>query len=127
MLKKSVTYTDFDGKKRTETLYFNLTEPELVRLDVMYEGGLEKFIKNFDPEKRPDEVLELFERIIRASYGEKSEDARFFLKDPKAVELFMQSAAYGALFMELIQDADNAAAFVNGLISQTAIAKKKPQ
>jgi hypothetical protein len=124
MIKKRVTYTDFDGEERIDTLYFNLTEPELVRLDVKYEGGLETLVNNLDPEARPDEVLELFETVIRTSYGEKSEDARYFIKDEKATEMFMQSAIYSALFMELIQDADGAAAFVNGLISQTAIAKK---
>ena len=127
MLKKTVIYKDFDGKKRSEQLYFNLTEPEIVRLDVTYKGGLETFIKQLDPEGRPDEVLELFERVIRTSYGEKSEYGRFFFKDPQAVSLFMQSAAYSALFMELIQDGDAAADFVNGLLTQTAISKKKVQ
>jgi hypothetical protein len=125
VLKKSITYKDFDGKKRSEELYFNLTEPELVRLDVAYKGGLEKHVKQLDPEERPNEVLELFETVIRTSYGEKSEDGRFFVKDPNAVSLFMQSAAYSALFMELIQDADKAAAFVNGLVTQTAYTSKK--
>lgn len=125
MIKKKVTYTDYDGKERTETLYFNLTEPEMVRLDVKYEGGLETVIQNLDPEARPAEVLELFETVIRTSYGEKSEDARYFVKDEKATDLFMQSGAYSALFMELIQDADAAAAFVNGLISSTAMARVK--
>ena len=125
MLKKTVIYKDFDGKKRSEELYFNLTEPEIVRLDVTYKGGLEAFIKQLDPENRPDEVLELFETVIRTSFGAKSEDGRFFVKDPEAISLFMQSAAYSALFMELIQDADSAANFISGLITQTAITSKK--
>lgn len=125
MLKKTVIYKDFDGKKRSDELYFNLTEPEIVRLDVTYKGGLEKFVKQLDPEERPHEVLELFERVIRTSYGEKSEDGRYFLKDPEAVAMFMQSASYSALFMELIQDADTAAGFVNGLITQTVYPSKK--
>ncbi len=125
MLKKKITYNDFDGKKRSEELYFNLTEAEVVRLDVSYKGGLEKFIEQLDPEARPDEVLELFETVIRSSYGEKSEDGRFFVKDRAAVDLFMQSAAYSALFVELIKDSDAAAVFVNGLMSQTAYTSKK--
>jgi len=124
MLKKKVTYTDFDGLERSEQLYFNLSEPEIVRLDVTYKGGLEKFINQLDPEERPDEVLDLFETVIRTSYGEKSEDGRFFVKDPEAVAMFMQSAAYSALFMELIQDADSAATFVNGLVPQRPSSKK---
>ena len=124
MLKKKIVFVDFDGKKRSDLLYFNLTEPELVRLDVSYKGGLEKFVKQLDPEERPEEVLELFETVIRTSYGEKSEDGRYFLKDPDTTTMFMQSAAYSALFMDLIQDGEVAAAFVNGLITQTAVQSK---
>ncbi len=103
-----------------ETVYFNLTEPEVVRLDVKFEGGLEKFITNLDPEARPEDVLNLFERLIKAAYGEKSEDGRHFLKSPETANLFFQSAAYAALFVELIQDADKAAGFFNGLLSSTS-------
>lgn len=124
MLKRKISYVDFDGRKRSEELYFNLTEPEIVRLDVSYKGGLEKFIGQLDPEERPEEVLDLFETVIRTSYGEKSEDGRFFLKEKDTVARFMQSAAYSALFMELIQDAETAASFVGGLVPQTPRSKK---
>ncbi|MCK5604780.1 hypothetical protein KAR91_23020 [Candidatus Pacearchaeota archaeon] len=123
MLKKTIKYVNFDGKEDQETLYFNLTEPEVVRLDVQFVGGLEKFIKNLDPEVRPEDVLNLFEKLIKAAYGEKSDDGRHFTKDPETANLFFQSAAYSALFVELIQDADKAAAFFNGLLSSTSPAK----
>ena len=125
MLKKTVKYVNFDGKEDQEELYFNLTEPEVVRLDVQFVGGLEKFINNLDPEARPEDVLSLFEKLIKASYGEKSEDGRHFIKDSEMASLFFQSAAYAALFVELIQDADKAAAFFNGLMSSTSPTKPK--
>ncbi len=123
MLKKTVKYVNFDGKEEEEAFYFNLTEPEVVRLDVKFKGGLETFISNLDPESRPEDVLDLFERLIKASYGEKSEDGRHFRKSPETADLFYQSAAYAALFVELIQDADKAAAFFNGLLSSTTPTK----
>jgi len=121
MLKKEVKYVDFDGKEREDTLYFNLTEPEVVRLDVEFEGGLEEYINNLDEEVNPKDILTLFEQVIRASYGEKSDDGRYFVKEPKSVDLFYQSAAYSALFVELVQDADKAADFFNALLSKTTI------
>jgi len=126
VLKKTVKYVNFDGKEDQEVLYFNLTEPEVVRLDVQFEGGLETFINKLDPELKPQDVLDLFEKLIKASYGEKSADGRHFRKSPETAQLFYQSAAYSALFVELIQDADKAAAFFNGLLSSTAPAKPKP-
>ena len=120
MLKKVVEFTDFNGEQGSDTLYFNLTEAEIIRLDANYVGGLAGVTKVLDPKENPQQVLDLFEDVIRASYGEKSKDGRHFMKDPIAVQTFFHSAAYSALFMELIQDADAAAAFVNGIMISTA-------
>ena len=121
MLKKQIKYIDFDGNEQEEALYFNLTEPEVVRLDVEFPGGLEEYINQLDEKVNPKDILSLFEKVLRAAYGEKSEDGRYFVKEPKAVDLFYQSAAYSALFVELVQDADKAAMFFNGLLSKTTV------
>ena len=121
MLKKVIKYVDFDGKEQEETLYFNLTEPEVVRLDVQFPGGLEEYINNLDEKVNPQDILTLFEKVLRASYGEKSDDGRYFVKDSESVDLFYYSAAYGALFVELVQDADTAADFFNALLSKTTV------
>lgn len=123
MLRKEVEYVDFNGKQQKEVLYFNLTEPEVVRLDVKFPGGLEKYVEALDPEENPQKVLDLFEEVIKASYGEKSEDGKYFVKDEERVSLFFGSAAYSSLFMELIQDADTAAAFFNALLTKTTVDK----
>ena len=124
MLKKKVKYVDFDGEKREDTLYFNLTEPEVVRLDVQFPGGLEEYINNLDEKTNPQDILSLFEKVLRASYGVKSEDGRYFVKEEKDVDLFYQSAAYSALFVELVQDADKAASFFNGLLTTTTVVEE---
>lgn len=120
MLKKVVHFTNFDGEQDKATLYFNLTEAELVRLDTRYFGGLEAVIDNLDPENNPQQVMDLFEDVIKASYGERSEDGRYFIKDPNKAQMFLHSAAFSSLFLELIRDADAAAAFIKGILSTTA-------
>jgi hypothetical protein len=125
MLKKVVEFTDFNGEPASETLYFNLTEAEIIRLDANYPGGLKGVTTVLDPQNNPQQVLDLFEDVIRASYGEKSSDGRHFVKDPNAVQNFLHSAAYSALFMELIQDGESAAAFVNGIMISTVPEKKE--
>jgi hypothetical protein len=129
MLKKAIKYIDFDGNTREDTLYFNLTEPEVVRLDVKFPGGLEEYINNLDEKVNPQDILNLFEDVIRASYGEKSDDGRYFVKDPELVDLFYQSAAYSSLFVELVTNADKAATFFNALLSKTTIdeVKERPR
>ena len=120
MIKKEIHFTDFDGNNQVEEAYFNLTEPEIVRLDAKFVGGLDAFTKNIDPVNRPEEVVDLFEQIVAKSYGVKSEDGRRFVKDPVVVGQFLDSAAYSALFMELLGDAEAAAAFMEGVLTITA-------
>lgn len=117
MLKRDVTYVDFNGMERTDTLYFNLNEPEIVRLEVQFDGGLEEFIRNFDPQDRPDEVLYLYETVLLNAYGEKSSDGRFFEKSEELKNRFRNSAAYAALFMELLLDQDAAEEFMSAVIT----------
>ena len=40
MLKKTITYTDYNGHQRTEDFYFNLNKAELVELELSASGGL---------------------------------------------------------------------------------------
>lgn len=127
MLRKTVQYVDFNGDQQTEVVYFNLTAAELVRLNASVPGGIEEFVANIDAQNSPQEVLDLFERILKASYGVKSEDGRHFLKDEAETAKFVQSAVYDSIFMELISDADLAAAFFNDLVSVAAVHLKNKQ
>ena len=40
MLKKTITYTDYNGNSRTEDFSFNLNEAELAEMVVSVDGGL---------------------------------------------------------------------------------------
>lgn len=121
MLMKTVEYMDFDGNPRKEKLYFNLSEAEIVRLDAEFEGGLENHVEKIVEEENPSDILQLFERVLRLSYGEKSEDGRHFMKNQEMQDMFVQSAIYNSLFMSLVTDVDEATAFINALLTRTTV------
>ena len=125
MLKKTIKFIDFNGKEQKTVVYFNLIESEIVRLDVEFEGGLETYINNLNSEVRPQDILNLFERVILLAYGEKSEDGLHFLKSEEQAALFKQSAAYNSLFVSIVQDADAATDFFNRLLSSTIVETPK--
>lgn len=116
MLKKSITYTDYDGNERTEDFYFNLSEVELTKMEFATSGGLENSINKIVDSKDVDAMLKMIEKLILASYGEKSEDGRRFNKSSDISEGFMQTEAYNKLFMELIRDENSARNFVRGIL-----------
>lgn len=115
MLKREVTYEDYNGNKVTETFYFNLSKAELIELEVDYEGGFSDTIQKIVEAENVKEIIAIFKRILLMSYGKKSDDGKRFIKTDQLREEFSQSAAYSTLFMELALNADAAAAFINGL------------
>lgn len=39
MLKKEITYKDYNGTERTESFYFNLSQAELMEMEMSTSGG----------------------------------------------------------------------------------------
>lgn len=118
MLKKTITYTDYDGNERTEDLYFNLSKAELMELEMSVDGGwAERMQKIVDAKDLPT-LSRIFKDIILKSYGEKSADGRRFIKSERLSEAFAQTEAYSELFMELISKEGAAAEFMSKVIPQ---------
>lgn len=115
MLKKTITYSDYDGNQRTEDFYFNLTKAECAEMELSADGGLDKMIRKIVATKDSKRVVEIFKDLILRSYGEKSPDGKRFIKNQEVRDSFAQTEAYSDLFMELATDADAAANFVNGI------------
>ena len=115
MLKKTITYTDYDGNERTEDFYFNLTKAEVLELEMSQNGGLAKLLQKIVAEEDTKRIIELFKEIILKSYGEKSLDGKRFVKSEDLRNSFTQTEAYSELFMELATNAESATAFVNGI------------
>ena len=115
MLKKTITYEDYNGVERTEDFYFNLTKAELTEMELSTEGGLEAMIKRIVAEKNVPAIIKIFKELVLKAYGEKSPDGRRFIKNDEVRDAFAQTEAYSEIFMELATDADAAAAFVNGI------------
>lgn len=118
MLKKTITYTDFDGNERTEDHYFNLTEAEIQESNLRTPGGIEAKLKKIVQAKDPNELVSYFKSFILDAYGVKSEDGRRFIKSDELKTEFSQTGAYNKLFMELTTNTDAAIAFVQGVIPQ---------
>lgn len=121
MLKKTITYTDYEGEQRTEDFYFNLSRAELVEMEMGTTGGLTKFIQRIIDAKDTKEIIAIFKELILKAYGEKSPDGRRFVKSKELSEGFAQTEAYSDLFMELSSNDESAVAFFNGIIPQGVV------
>lgn len=116
MLKKTITYTDYNGVERTEDFYFNLTKAEIMQMEMSINGGLTEMIQKIVAEKNAPAILEIFQDLVLRAYGQKSLDGRRFMKSEELKNEFKETEAYSMIFMELATDADAAAKFVNGIV-----------
>ncbi len=116
MLKKRITYTDYNNVKREEDFYFNLTKAEIMEMEMSTSGGLTELINRVVETQDAPSIIKIFKEIIMKAYGEKSVDGKRFVKSKELSDAFSQTPAYSELFMELASNADAASAFVNGII-----------
>ena len=119
MLAKTITYTDYNGVERTETFYFNLSQAELIDMqlggkDGLYSNKLQKMIDNHDAAATVGTINEL----VLKSYGEKTDDGKRFIKSPEISEAFMQTEAYSQLITELLSDDAKSSEFILGIMPQ---------
>lgn len=126
MLKKTITYTDYNGVERTEDFYFNLSKAEIMEMELGVSGGYAEMLKSIVNANDAPTLIKIFKDLVLRAYGEKSADGKRFVKSDAISEAFSQTEAYSILFMELATNADEAAKFVNGIVpsdlSQKALA-----
>lgn len=119
MLKRTITYKDWNDVERTEDFYFNLTKTEVTEMELSTEGGLVEKIHRIVARQDGTEIMKVFEDVLLRSYGQKSPDGRRFMKSDELSREFSETPAYDVLFMELVTDPEKAAAFINGIVPQT--------
>lgn len=72
MIKKTITYTDYNGEQRTDDFWFNLSEAELAEMEVSVTGGYLDMIKRIIKAKNIPEIAKVFKQLLIRSYGERS-------------------------------------------------------
>ena len=136
MIKRTINYIDFDGNRRTEDAYFNMTKSELIAFsfdmpDVITDTA-ENATNNVDLEEAGTKLIEklgtsgIFKFVtdlVFRSYGKKSDDGRRFIKSKELSTEFTQTLAYDEFIMDLFSDDKKASEFINGIIPSD-IAKK---
>lgn len=123
MLKKTITYTDYNGLERTEDFYFNFSVAELMEMELSMDGGMIEYFNKIVAAKDAPTLIRTFKDFVLKAYGEKSSDGKRFMKSKEISEAFAQTEAYSNIFMELAFDSEKAAEFFNGVIPQNIDAK----
>ena len=119
MVKKTVTYEDYLGGTRTEVFYFNLTEAEVTKFNLQYDGGLLAYLRSIVGKQNGNAVIKFIEDILKLSYGEKSADGKRLMKSEDIYTEFSETEAYSKIFVELATDAKKFADFFNNILPKS--------
>lgn len=111
MLKRDVSYEDFNGQRQTDTFYFNLTKTEMTDWDF---EGFAAMLQRLVEARDTQALIQEIKKIVLASYGVKSDDGKRFIKSDELRAEFEQTAAYDVLFMELATNDKNLTDFFIG-------------
>lgn len=109
MFSKKVKYTDiFSNEEKEETLYFNLTQKELMDFSTRLKvDNLKEYIAIVQENQDKREMYNLFNALVLASYGKRTNAGGFIKKDtdgtPFAFE-FESSEAYSVFMMDIFAD-----------------------
>lgn len=116
MLKKTITYENFNGETVSEDFFFHLSKAELVEMEMSYDGGLSEALKRIVAAEDMKAIIGEFKKIVLGAYGKRSEDGRRFIKNQELRDEFESTEAYSTLFMELVTDTNAAIEFINGIV-----------
>lgn len=116
MYTKKVTYKDWLGNERTEEFNFNLSKAALMEMQFEKEGGMREYLQRIVDAKDRKELMQMFKDLVLRAYGEISPDGKYFIQNDETKAKFASTPVYSLLFMELTDNADAAAEFVNGIM-----------
>ena len=118
MLKKTVTYEDYNGIEQTEDFYFNLTKVECMELEFCFGTGetLSGSIRTLVNAGDMATVISTIKKIVLTSYGVKSPDGKRFIKNDELRTAFEETPAFEQIYWELVTDAEKAADFISGIV-----------
>lgn len=128
MLKKTVTYEDWNGVTRTEDFYFNLTRTECAELEYGLVPGksLSDSFQVFVESKDMGKIIQTMKDLVLKAYGVKSDDGRRFIKNDEVRTAFLESPVFDEIYMELATDSDKAADFLINIMPKQAIENLGP-
>lgn len=114
MFKKTIKYTDFDGKEQVKDFWFHLSNAKLAVLSASsgtMQARAERLMKSEDNAA----ILEELRSLIKLACGIRSDDGQRFIQTEEAQSELLDSPAFDELLFELFVG-KNAVEFFNALV-----------
>lgn len=129
MIKKHISYHDFDGDQREDDFYFSLNQVQFARINGLFPNGLEEYLNKIIKDKNADELFRVVDILVSEAYGERQGNS--FVKvapnGQKLSDFFVNTEAYDNLITELLKDDKSLLDFLTGCLHQDAQMRVKSE
>lgn len=123
MIRKTLTYLDYEGEEHTKDFYFSMSQTEFSLLNNTIPGGFESYLKRIQEDHNEEQLLNLLTMFIVEGYGERTPDGLGFVKEDlqgrKLGKLFLCTEACDNLLTELLEKENNIGAFITGMMPKS--------
>lgn len=133
MIKKDVSYVDFDEKAQTDTLWFHVSKSRLTDHMSELKADIDAVDSIVQGDKRDlsipeaQRVLDLIKKMVRLSYGVRSEDGKRFRQTEQDWEDFRYSAVYDKLLTDFMENPASAMTFLEEIMPKDLVEQAKQQ
>ncbi len=126
MIRKTLTYQDYEGNEHTKDFYFSLNQTEFALMNNKMPGGFEAYLKRIQEDHNEEKLLEMLVWFIEEGYGVRMGDDDFIKEDEVGRKLgkrFRCTEACDKLITELLEKENNIGSFLIGMLPESL----KPQ
>jgi hypothetical protein len=116
MIKKEITFENFNGEEVTKTAYFNLTKVKAMKM-VSDHGGMDKYLKSIIDKKDTRGFIDWVEELVYDAYGERDEsNPEIFDTSKKVKDEFKNSGAFDEFVYTIVSDEKEFTEFFFGIL-----------
>jgi hypothetical protein len=121
VLKKTISYENFDGETVTEEFLFNLDATEVTEFGLQLGGDgkigtVQKKFAEIVTYKDAAGLIAMVKTLMAMAVGRKSEDGRRFTKNAEIAADFLETNAWPTLFMQMASNPEELVEFFVGVI-----------
>ena len=107
MVKKHISYEDYDGNKVEKDLWFHLNKSDLAKMSLGFDNGLIDGLTELQQKGDKKAVAEFIDNLLVNAYGVRKPGSDVFLKTPEIKEDFQYSLAHDEILMMLLGGEDD--------------------
>lgn len=120
MFEHSITYKNkFDGSEITDKYWFGIDESEIATLKATHQEDIGAYFRRIINANNSEDLVKFYRELLTLGVGIRVGNRMD--KSPEVQRDFIQTGAYNALFLELIQRPDQGASFINDMFPRELI------